>query len=82
MEESTTTAREDTTRSKPKLRHRLETEAYPEQKKRWPKHGKFILAQYTRTGPSPLPFRLELLYFFSALHRGQLTLDGPTTTRA
>ncbi|ELR15394.1 uncharacterized protein ACA1_275680 [Acanthamoeba castellanii str. Neff] len=46
MEESNTTT-EDTTRSKPKLRHRLETEAYPDQKKRWPRFGKFILAQYT-----------------------------------
>ncbi len=52
MEESTTThSAEDATRRKPKLRlrHRLETEAYPEQKKRWPRFGKFILAQYTRT---------------------------------
>lgn len=31
------------------FRQRLETEPYRDQKRRWPKFGKFILAQYTGT---------------------------------
>jgi hypothetical protein len=35
-------------RGSSRFRHQLETEAYAVQKQRWPKLGKFILAQYTR----------------------------------